>query len=411
MIRSTKHSLTNSNFHKKELYLSFLQEYRMFSSQLLDYLWSTKIYYKDKFFNISSDHLDIPPMLSTTKINIPTTLSARARKCAITQVLGIIRAVTEKRRKQLYICNKSPSTKLKEKLEIPLTKPNISNLNPELNSICCTFIPTENHFTGFMKLFSLGKSFGKIFLPIKFHKRNKKYSSWDRMNSYLFLDNEVQFRWKKEVKKKSVGKILGGDQGKHKVLTLSDGQITPKKDKDGHSLDSIIASLARKKKGSQAFKKTQSHRENFINWSVNQLNFNDVKQLNLEEIHDMRRGKNVGRIMSHWVYPLIERKVKSVCEEQGVLVQLQSSSYRSQRCNRCGLVRKGNRKEESYSCGCGWVADSDINAAMNHEDDLPEIPVSLRNLKLNLKGFYWMPDGCYNLNGEVLAVPLDPGMK
>jgi len=49
------------------------------------------------------------------------------------------------------------------------------------------------------------------------------------------------------------------------VATLSDGQTTPDTDRHGHSLQSVIKKLSRKKKGSKVFKLAQTHRKNFVN--------------------------------------------------------------------------------------------------------------------------------------------------
>ncbi len=102
-------------------------------------------------------------------------------------------------------------------------------------------------------------------------------------------------------------------------------------------------------------------------------------------------------------------KLIDVAEMEGFLVKLQSSTYRSQRCSNCGLVRKANRKGKNYVCGstnCGLSIDADLNAARNHLQELPDIPISLRKLNLNRKGFYWKPYGFQDLAGAELTVPL-----
>jgi hypothetical protein len=51
---------------------------------------------------------------------------------------------------------------------------------------------------------------------------------------------------------------------------------------------------------------------------------------------------------------------------------------------------------------CGNVIDSDYNAALNHEIELPEIPYDIRKLNLNRKGFYWLETGIFDLDGRSL---------
>ena len=222
----------------------------------------------------------------------------------------------------------------------------------------------------------------------------------------LFKDR-FQLSWDWERSPHEQGeKIIGIDQGMKDLCTLSDGQTTPKTCPHGHSYESIISKLSRKKKGSKAFRKAQKHKKNFVNYSVNQLNFKDVKEVRLEKVVNVRLGKSSSRSMSHWSNPEIRDKIKRRCEELEVPVVEQSCAYRSQRCSNCGLVRKANRKGKVYSCkGCGSELDADLNASLNHKQDLTPVPFAFFGQKLNLgEGFYWKPDGFYKSDGSELIV-------
>ena len=85
----------------------------------------------------------------------------------------------------------------------------------------------------------------------------------------------------------------------------------------------------------------------------------------------------------------------------------------SQRCSRCGLVRKANRKAKQYTCRhCKLKLDADINAARNHSQDLEYLSWELRRhikeKRLNTgNGFFWFSNGFFDCkSGEELAVPL-----
>jgi hypothetical protein len=327
--------------------------------------------------------------------------------------IGIIKASIEKQRKRKFIIDSkaSVSSKLLENYKQNFNKkPNFDNVNIELNSICCKFLEcSSGHFNGFIQLSSLGKKYNKIFIPIKLHKHSRKFTQdgFVCMTSFLLSKEFIDFRWKKEISEKSSGKIVGIDQGFLDIASLSDRQVTEKIDNHGHSLESIISKMSRKQKGSKAFKRAQEHRRNFINWSLNRLNLKDIKQINLENVKNLRFQSRCNRVMSHWTYTTISEKIQSLAEISGVHVQLNSSSYRSQRCSACGMVKKSNRKGKIYTCsGCGLVIDSDYNASLNHEVELPEIDFSFHNSKLNLKGFFWKPDGLFTLDGEAITVPL-----
>jgi hypothetical protein len=416
MIRTTNHQISYSNKNKLHNLSSFIDEYRKVAKVIIDEIWkngySTEIETKDGIrkieFNIQKDLLEIPSFIDYNKFNIDTKLSARALSSLVTQLVGIIKATTEVRRKRLFVFNKlCEENKYNERLYLNLQKfqvlkPNIENLNPELSSKCCDYEKSVGYFNGFIQLMSIGESFGKIRIPIKFHRGNRKYKDWSMKNSFLIGKDFVNIRWSKEIEKKTVGIEVGGDQGKLTILTLSDRQVTPKTDNHGYSLDSIIDKLSRKKKGSKAFEKAQKHRKNFINWSINQLNFNNIKHIKLEEVININYGKRSSRLMSHWTNTIIRDKIRSHCEVNGVHFTLQSCTYRSQRCSQCGLVRKSNRKGKVYVCSCGYSDDADFNASCNHEQTLPDIPIKLRKLNLNRKGFYWKETGFYDLTGMSL---------
>jgi transposase len=194
------------------------------------------------------------------------------------------------------------------------------------------------------------------------------------------------------------GKTLGADPGIVSVLTLSDGQAS-KPDNHGHTLSSILQKVHRKKKGSKARRRAEAHRENYINWSINQLNLEGVKQINLEE-NNTFNGANKGGFRNGWTSEAIKSKITNVAEELGVQVKLQPCTYKSQRCNQCGFVCKGNRKGKLFKCGdCGCSLDADLNGAINNEQELPALPKWVRQEKHNLKGFFWKQDGLWDRAG------------
>jgi hypothetical protein len=429
-IRSTSHSLKDTNKNKLDKLNKFIAEYRRVGQLIVDLIWEHGYKWTttnketgvstEHQFSIKDDNLETPSFIDYKLFGIQTPLSARALSSLVTQVAGCISATTEVRRRRLWVFNKLCdegvyNERLYQNLQkFQALKPDLSNINPELSSKCIDWEPTQNtsYFNGVLRLKCIGDEYGHIKLPIRFHKHNSKYADWKMLNSFLIGTNFVNLRWEKDVPPKTKGVDVGADQGKLTIISLSDRQTTPKTDSHGHSLDSIIDKLSAKRKGSRAFLKAQSHRENFINWSVNQLNLMNIKHLKLEEINNINYGRRTSRKMSHWTNTLIRDKVSSRCEEAGVHFTLQSCTYRSQRCSCCGLVRKSNRKGKIYICrGCGFSDDADYNASCNHEQTLPDIPPKLRKLELNRKGFYWKETGFYTLDGDELRVHLDPTTK
>ncbi len=429
-IRATKHTLKFSNQNKINKLENLLTESRKIAQIYLDYLWSNKVRYtiKDeiKFFDIHNGFYDIPNMLDKKvndilKINDKTWLSSRILKCILTQVLGIIQASTRKQKKRIYILNKKKKEDIpKCRLKGLITsikrnnphKPRLpQNFNLEINSLCLDIKDVSGEFDNFIKLKCLGKreiKFGEIKIPIKLTKPDNKWDERGKLlNSFLICKDNIQFRYEFEKENKKNGKSIGGDQGFKDVLTLSNGNTTPKLDNHGHSLESILLKLSRKKKGSKGFIRTQEHRKNFINWSINNINLYDIREIRLEKIFNIRYKKRSSRLMSGWTNTLIRDKIKSKADETGVLITEQSSTYRSQRCSNCGNVRKSNRKGKIYTCkNCGFESDSDLNAAINHELVLPDVPYELRKLRKNLgNGFFWKETGFYDFEGQAFTVP------
>lgn len=425
MIRISQHTIKFSNTEKKKNLSLFIKEYRKATQHLVNHIWDNGYSYKQndvvKQFSIKDNKLELPTMLTSNIIeesNIETILTGRALKCCLTQVSALINAEIEKQRKRLYILEKLKlEGKTKQQLKnlikkikqnIP-KKPNCSKVNPELNSICCSYQEVDSKdFNGFLRLTSITKTKIDIKIPIKYTRHSEKLSSNGTLkSSFLIKNNSIDFRWDIPESKKKDGITVGADQGMLDVLTLSDRQVTPKTDIHGHSLSSILDKLCIKKKGSKAFKKAQDHRKNFINWSINSLDFSNISTINLEKIWNIGYKNPTSKKMSKWTNTLIRDKVESIGEQYGVHIVHQSSTYRSQRCSECGMVRKSNRKGKIYSCNnCGFIEDSDYNASKNHEINLPEIPYDFRNLNMNRKGFFWLESGLFSLDGGNLQFPL-----
>lgn len=424
MIRTSKHKIDYSNSKKLEKYIAFLTEMRRVAGIYVDFLWNTHYEWcskgKTNVMDITKEQLEVPPFFDYNLIPCETTLSGRAKSSLITQCCGIVKACTEKHRRRLYLLeekkknNEEIPKKLQENIDnFKPQKPNTDYINLEISSKCSDFQKSEkNYFEGFLRLKSLGvdkDTFGMIKIPIKFHKQanNWKNKKAEMLQSFLLCNNKIEIRWKLEVPLKKEGREVGADQGKIDILVLSDKQVTLKTNKQGISQEMIIDKLARRKKGSKNFRQTQKERENFVNYTINRLNFSGIRKLNLEKIVNINFGKRMSRKMKHWLNTLIVNKTKRICEELGVQVAEQSSAYKSQRCSCCGIVLKKNRKGKEYFChNCGNMIDADLNASINHEVNLPDVPFWLSNLHLNkTEGFFWKPEGFFKVNGEEFRVP------
>ena len=422
-IKTSKHSTKFSNKNKLKNLEILSNEYRKCLKHIVNYVWLNGYSYTSKNevknFNIQKNLLDYPSMFTSdviSKSNLNTFLTGRALKCCLTQAAGMIKSATLKQKKRLYFLKSQKDegiTKRKLKLLIKKIKqnipqmPNCDNAKLELNSICATLkIKSDMHFNAFLRLTSITKDKMEILIPIEYNRHSNLLSSKGKiLTSFLIDKDNINIRWEIEsTEKKTEGLTLGADQGKKDVLTLSNGTVTKKVDQHGHSLDSIIKKVSLKKKGSKAFKRAKEHQKNFVNRSINELNFNDVKQINLEKIWNIGYKKSRSRLMSHWSNTIIRDKIQSKCDLEGITLVHSSCTYMSQRCSICGNVNKQNRKGKSFKCThCSNTMDADLNAACNHAvEGLPEIPYSLRQLNLNRQGFFWNQNGLFDSTGRSL---------
>jgi transposase len=398
MNRATIHHLKDLNPQKAARYGLFLEDYSKFTIAVVEHIWR----FGYKGFSVRDKNLSLPSFLDYKDFDfIRSDLSARAKSSAVTQASQIIRSSVEKQRRVLWVQeNKNVDVKDKK-----FSKPKLKFVKPSLSSKCADFQKSKNgKFLGFIRIKSVGKKYGSITLPV-----SKNPNAFGEMLSGFFFNKDsVQICWDKPTAPtKATDKILAIDQGLKDVATCSDGQVTQHECPHGHTLSSIIDKLSRKKKGSKAFKRAEAHRKNFVNWSINNLNFDGVKEVRLEKIVNIRFKKKTSRKMSHWSNPEIRDKILRRCEELEVPVVEQSCAYRSQRCSKCGHTRKANRKGKQYICKhCGYCGDADYNAAMNHLTDLPSVPNAILVQRLNLrKGFFWNPDGFKSYDGVELRVP------
>lgn len=382
MIRSSQLSIKFANKCKKEDIKLFIQEYKNVVSFFIDYLWELD---------------DIPKLLpKEVTQECQTWLSARAIQCAAKQASGIVRGTKKKQKSRLYVYNKFLKQGFKKRAKAlkrhidkaNITKPNLEQVNPELDSRFVKFdFENETSFDGWVTLSSLGNKL-KIKIPVKSTKHFNELNG--KLKQGLRLSNKkITLMKEEEVVPRTKGKALGLDIGITTLASLSDDQTT-NSDLHGHNLSSINKKLSRKKRGSKGFRKVQTQRKQYINWCVNNLNFDGVKTLKLEDIKNIRKGKRTNKFLNHWTYTEIKGKLEQTCEKLGVQVEYVSPTYTSQRCSSCGWVRSSNRNGKLFRCDqCGFRIDADLNASRNIATFLRPIWTKERLLQKNRTGFYW----------------------
>ena len=429
IVRSTSHTLRFANTGKREEVFKLLSEWRRVMQLICDDMWLNGYTWMedDVFheFNPGKFKYTLPKYLDYNRFNIDTWLSARMMSSLVTQLSGKLRAICTKNAKRIEVFDKEASKgKYLERLWEVIeqrrpSKPDLSDAGIEISSKCAELnLTPDGEFYGFLKIKSTGLPIFNI--PICRHKHMNRFldGTWTACNGYLIDEYGVQLRWEKEFVEKEDGVKVGADQGMLTCLSLSDGQTTPDMIIDAPrkgeptrklkvNLSTISEKMCRKKKGSKAFRRCQCERKNYINYALNRLDFSGIKEVGLESIKNINHGRRTAEKLKHWSNPEIVARLTQVAEEFGVRINPQSNAYRSQRCSGCGHVLKKARKGKLYVCPiCGLVIDADINAAKNHEIELPDIPHCSELSRLaRSDGFYWLPNGLFRMDGSELRVP------
>ncbi len=389
MIKSSQTTLKFANSNKLSNLNSFIDEYKLVMAQFVNILWNNN---------------NIPNLLPNSITNkITTWLSQRAIQAAGKQASSIIRGTQKKQKKRLFIIQQfikdgmfKKARKLKKIYDdTNMSKPELNNINPELDSRFVKIDFNNNTtFDGWVTLKCLGNKM-KIIIPFKKHRHFNTMLNKGTIKSGVRLSKtNITFMFDiPEPNPVSKGITLGIDIGQKTILSCSNGQVI-NQDKDGWTYQKICDKLSRKQKNSNSFNRTDRHRTNFINWSVKQLNLKGVKRVNVENIKYLRKGKNTSKSLKHWNYRELFDKLDSKFNDSGVQVIKLNPSYTSQRCSCCGWVRKSNRKGKLFKCGkCGYSNDSDLNASFNLALNLREISTKERLLQPNKSGFYWLVEG------------------
>jgi putative transposase len=398
-IKSSSTTLKFANTGKLEKIARFVDEYKKMTQEFIDLIWNLE---------------RVPSLLpkEITSLLSDTWLSARVIQCAGKQASGIVRGARKKQEKRLAmveILNQKGHLKRARKLmkiydENIVSKPDLKNVCPELDSRFVEIdLDSTTTFDGWLTLTSLGDRL-KIVVPFKAHKHlNEMRKAGVALGGVRISSNKLTFMFDLPFPEPvTQGKTLGIDVGQITTLSCSDGQ-TVQADPHGHTFQSICQTLAKKQKGSKAFGRAVRHRTNFIHWSVNQLGLEGIKQINVENLKYIRKGKRNTRTLQHWNYRELLDTLEAKVVDAGVQLNKVSPTYTSQRCSKCGWVRKGNRKSKRFKCDkCGFTQDADLNASINLSLELPAISRQQRLSRINRKGFYWL---------EVRREPVVPSAK
>lgn len=79
-----------------------------------------------------------------------------------------------------------------------------------------------------------------------------------------------------------------------------------------------------------------------------------------------RKGKDFDRKLNNWAFYQLAQFIEYKAEALGKQVIYIDPRFSSQKCSKCGDIRKSNRNGNSYHCkACGFQLHSDLNASRN----------------------------------------------
>jgi putative transposase len=274
-----------------------------------------------------------------------------------------------------FINKKFSELKLKDILLTRyFTKPNLKNISIGLDERFFD-IQYGKHFDNFVKIIlpffnEKGTRAIQVKVPLKHHKH-----SLSLLKNGFTLRKNIQIKnvsgkyyinlvWFKEVLPRTKGSSIGIDLGYNKLITTSNKEVI------GTELKVLYQKISNKKQGSKNFKNLLTHRDNLINFYVNQIDISELKTIVIEDLvnvkHKSELYKKINNKLQRWSYRKTIDKILRTCEVNGINLVKVSPAYTSQTCSCCGHIDKDSRVLEDFHCvSCGYEIDADINASIN----------------------------------------------
>jgi len=336
MQRACKVTLKFATKSKQRQVSALLQSYR-----------SAVNFYIKSFWNVRrSKDADTQALLKNSR------LSERYKQAALKQAYDMV-----------------ISTKMSAKaLGVPCSKP-IFKGSAILDSRHVTIEQGKGSFDLVLKLSTLKKG-KRITIPTRHTKMTRKWlavpnakfiqgCSLSEKGIILWVDVPA-------LPDKQEGKTLGLDLGTNKLIADSEGNFY------GIDFKKLSLKIRRKKFKSKSRTRALTERDHFISRTVNQLPWNELKVVGIEDLTGIKTGKsknrskNFRKAMAPWTVRQCAKRIEDKASENRVSLIKVDPSYTSQTCPHCRKVSKENRKGEVFKCvSCGYTGDADTVGASN----------------------------------------------
>ena len=118
--------------------------------------------------------------------------------------------------------------------------------------------------------------------------------------------------------------------------------------------------------------KMDNIRTDYINKTIAEIVKTKPSYITIEDLNvkGMMKNRCLSKAVASQKFYEFRTRLKAKCDENGIELRVADRFYPSSKtCHHCGFVRKNLKlSDRIYRCECGYVADRDLNAALNLKD-------------------------------------------
>ena len=127
-----------------------------------------------------------------------------------------------------------------------------------------------------------------------------------------------------------------------------------------------------KRKVQKLHHKLDNIRTDYINKTIAEIVKTKPSYITIEDLNvsGMMKNRHLSKAVASQKFYEFRNKLKVKCDENGIELRVVDRWYPSSKtCHHCGSIRKNLKlSDRIYRCECGYVADRDLNAALNLKD-------------------------------------------
>ena len=118
--------------------------------------------------------------------------------------------------------------------------------------------------------------------------------------------------------------------------------------------------------------KMDNIRTDYINKTIAEIVKIKPSYITIEDLNvkGMMKNRCLSKAVASQKFYEFRKRLKAKCDEKGIELRIADRFYPSSKtCHHCGSIRKNLKlSDRIYRCECGYVADRDLNAALNLKD-------------------------------------------